>query len=738
MLPDSPFANLSTDPLAPPLPIDLPTEGRGSLAWWRKELEGAAEKVKNLKDTDWDKNILSYRAKTLTIRPDADTVVVPRDFPFVEQKIAQLFFQLPEVHLTARQTGLEDAVQIFQPVINYYLSEDEVNALSVMNECAFDALCPSGLMVSVIGFETFSEGQTTIATGAMQPAEGEEPSEEPGLGQSAPDLLPGQVLGTGAPLPEPPMVPVEEPVPNIVFQRYFWERLSPAQVRLPDGWSSSVYDKAPWIAYAFEEDEVVLKKQYKVPDSVKLKTSTKDDEDLKLRSERRDQSRSKVGKIKGCVIWYKASLFDPSISHPLRLRQLVICDGYDQPLVHRDSPYQKLSSGQLTGMIGFPIHMGALRYVSDTAFPDSECTISRASNEELNKGRTQMMQQRDRSIPMRYASLTKLGGEKGLEKIRKGIVQGLIPLTDFDPAKPPIGVVALSSFPRENFTFNDYLDRDLGQIWAMGANQLGQENEDQRTATEVAKIDQWATTRLDKERRMMLAYFIAGVRKLAALIQLFATDTEYIQILGGTDQQRLVAWNKDVIQGKYAFTIRPDSSIRIDQAQAQTRILKLYEQLGKDPNVRRTELLKEVCRQWNLDPAKVVVEQLPEKGPDPASLTMRLDPIALSVQNPNFPLYYAMLKEAGYKSLDQPDPAMGGMTPIQMAFELAKFQAAVMAQGAGAGMTPGQPPQFGAGGPTSPSTRDAEHPGSMPKMDHINKHVADETGELPGPGPSIQ
>src|SRR6185436_14713094 len=118
----------------------------------------------------WNRNLDAYRAQSLDKTPDYDTIVVPRDFENVEQKKSSLFFQIPDVHLTGKQPGLEDAVQIFQSVLNHYLSDDEVNALATMNEVIFDALCPSGLMCSKIGFETFEQGTTHIQTGEREVA----------------------------------------------------------------------------------------------------------------------------------------------------------------------------------------------------------------------------------------------------------------------------------------------------------------------------------------------------------------------------------------------------------------------------------------------------------------------------------------------------------------------------------------------------------------------------------------
>lgn len=785
--------------------LPLPEDGYNSFQQWKKRIEAAAELVKTHKDRDWDRNLQSYKARTLPLvssEGSEDRVVVPRDFSFVEQKGAQLFFQTPEVHLKAKLDQLADATIIFQRVLNHFLSEDEVDALAVMNEVGFDALCPSGIMVSKIGYEAFAPSEqvpldsggaypgpplgVAPGTGTLPPpvpsAEGMDggnvlpfsagaPGGMPGgpppetgavapMGQSAPGAmpppmeheqpsatggapLPGQILGLG-PTQPPPMAPPAPPmmVPNIVRERYFWERISPAAVLIPDTFSGSVYDKAPWLGYRMEECWPILKNRYHLTLDEPPKTKQQQDE-IRIKSDDTAlQPRASDEKVSYTEIWYRAAYFDPAISDPERFRVLVLLDGHNQPLVHKDSPYQTIDPrGKFVmGVKGNPIHIGALRYLSDSAFPPSEPTIGRVLNEELNKGRTQMVQQRDRNMPMRVVDLGRIGGNPGLMKLKANVNNGWIVLPSWDPNNPPFGRVDPTVYPRENFTFNEILDADMGELWAMGRNQRGQESDSSITATEISKIDEWATTRLDKERRQMLRYFVQGVRKLGALIQRFSTDTSFIEIVGPDQQKRMVPWNKQTIAGEFVYRINPDSSIRVDQSQQQQRVMKVYELLRKDPNVNANYLLEQIAEEWNMDPQQLINKQPPEKGPDPASVTIRLDPVALDVRNPNIPIYLAILREAGYKSLDQPDQSMGGLTPVQAALQYSAFQQAVVSHGMGGQLPPNGPPVIGGAPvpalePPVATPAQGEHEGMAPRTSPISKHSADQTGNRSGPPP---
>lgn len=721
-----PFTTKPSDPFAPSEPLLLPDEGRNSRTYWKKELDAAQERLDQV-SPDWDRNVLRYRAKSLSNDPKVDTVVVPRDFSYVEQKKAQVFFQVPEVHLTPLQDGLEGAVPVFQAVVNKYLGADDINALATMQEVTFDLLCPSALMCSVIGYENFTDGMTDVQTG-------EQPDPEhvmaPSLGQPDPTQLPGSVLGIGTPAPEPPMVPVMEQAPNIVHQRYFFTRLSPKATLIPASWSGSVYDRAPWLAYKAEDDWDVLKKRYKLSADMDIPRSRNvDDDKLKLPGEVRTATSGRVStdKVTYTVIWYRTAFMDTTEAHPEKFRELVLCEGMDEPLVHRNSPFQQVNeAGELMGLRGNPIRIGSVRYVSDTAYPPSECSIGGNTVEELNKSRTQMLTSRDRSRPMRLVDLARIGGEPGMAKLRKNIDQALIPIDHLDKDNPPVVAVGLASYPPDDFAFNTILDRDLDTVWAMGANQRGQQTNQRASATEITKIDQWAETRLDAERRGVLAYFLYCVRGIAELIQLFATEPEFIRIVGQDKVARLQQWDKHTIQGRYAFDCSPDSAIRIDQAQARTESLKMYELLRKDPNMNGVELLEWVCAEWNLDPKKFVVAQLPPKGPDPANVSFRFNAQDLDVRNPNFPLYISIMQQAGYK-IDQ--------TVIGACMHWAQYQA-----GIGVMASTGQPPSVPQPGPQLPGVmpmQPHEHAGTAPKSDHINAHRAAESSEPVGRPPMI-
>ena len=108
----------------------------------------------------------------------------------------------------------------------------------------------------------------------------------------------------------------------------------------------------------------------------------------------------------------------------------------------------------------------------------------------------------------------------------------------FTPEAASAGEIRSASFPRENFTFNDYVDADIRELWAIGANQQGLQSKSKQTATE-ASIQQSATqTRMKREQNMVARWFVSGASKLATLIQaarLFKRKESPEGVLGGND-----------------------------------------------------------------------------------------------------------------------------------------------------------------------------------------------------------
>jgi hypothetical protein len=711
----------------PVLPLRADDEF-GSFSFWKKEILASEQKRDNDYKPTWDRNVHSYLAKPLISAPDVDRIIVPKDFANLEQKKAQLFFQIPLLHCESEDPDLQDAVPLAQAILRFYLSRHRVDAMTTMNEVLFDALNCSAIMCSKIGYESVQDGTKPVQISQPSPNAGQPPPPAPALGGAPPQgptQPPGSVLGLSAP-PVPPTQPIMVDAPRIISERYFWERISQAKILIPENFVGSNFDLAPWLGFEFVEPWDLVKRKYKLSDEEVSRFSG--DDDHKIRSESMT-SRTNVSSVRGWELYYKAALYDPKAKNPDQVRLLVLLDGYDKPVRHRDCPYQKIDpeTGSIMGMKGYPVHVGAIRYVSDMAFSPSETTISRSLVDELGKFRTQMVQLRDRAVPQVGFDPMRIGGPQSEEKIRRGIYAGWIPIPGLDANNLPMAELAKAHANPDSYRANDYIDRDISEVWAFGPNQRGEEAVQSRTATELDLAQQASNTRQGKDRERVVDYFLKGSEKLWALIQMFATDEQYIKIIGQDGVARFDKWDKTKIAGEFVFEAKADSAMQPDENSERMMHLKVYELLAKDPNVNRVEILHKLAAAMDYDPSKLVVDQLPPKPPEPVKAGISFNGVDLDIGRPEFPIVLALLRQSGYQLPDE---------LIAQAQQHKQAQSAIMAM-SGIGdpsISAGLAPASSAGvGPTI--TTPQEHGGMAPRAERLNKHQDKNTGDRRGQKP---
>ena len=688
------MTNAPTTP-APDLKVPLPLNGRGSDSWWGDQVTQAKKRRKKELPL-WKANLDRYRG----VKPQLsgfnrrDVVGVNIEFSKTEAKKSQLFFQQPDVQLTPRQGQTAEAVALFREVLNFYLGPDEINAASLVDEILLDVLCPAGLGFTKIGFE-----EALIQK-----------------------QLPVQDA-TGQPQIDPvTQQPQTQTVPQRVYGRWYWERISPARALIPSGWTSQNWDRAPWLGF-----------EYDLVDPTKDAESTRSrsgiggeavsaDDTLSATNDREFLTRPGTG----IEIWYRASVYDPTVTDPRRYRRILM-ESQDRSknkvTVHEDSPYQILGeSGEyVEGMLGSPIHILELRPMSDSAYPPSDCTVSRLQVDELSKGRTQQMIQRDRNLPMRAADKDRIDANV-LDKLEKGETQSII-LTNGDPDQA-IKVIQQAAAPPENLAFNAQLTNDISELWALGPNQSGSSQARQTTATESANIAQGVDNRLVKERGRVELWYVRGVEKLSSLLQLFGDDDTFVPIIGDDGKAVMQAWNKQQSPGRFLFRVRPDSSVRTDASEDLDRMLRAYNLLAKDPHVNRVQLLTQIVSKFGFDPAKVLIQQLPPEPPERPKPTISLKGDDLS--NPTVQQFLTANYGITFPPPPAPAPLPAGLPP----------PGAPIAPGNAVPLPPAPVMSPGTVVPPALMRTNVPHGGAADRADMLDKHEGDRSAHRPGPRPS--
>lgn len=644
---------------------------------WRRRIQAALEGTKPRIDQG-KTNVARYRNQYLNTTPTDDTILVPTDFYYVEQKKSQLFHRLPEVFLKPEQPGLEDGTVVFQAALNKKLGPAGVNILPTIHGVIFDIICAVGYGAVKIGCTPILDKQQP--TVPMQ-------------------IAPGQV----------------EQVPNILTKQYFISQVAAGDLIVPSDFKGTDFDLAPFLGHRFKED---------LPDDATGGSDVTDERRLTPLSD-----SAKAGSRKqrtGYEVTYYASQFDQDMAHPDVLRTFTIYEDEQrqQSVVAKLSPYQRFDGRTVTGMIGHCVAPVVIRSVSDTWMPESDCTMARAIADELSKGRTQLMQFKNRSLPQVGYDSSRV--EKStLEKIERNEVGAFIGFMGGDASAT--WPITKGDMKRESFVFNDYQQRDLDRIFGIGQNQQSVTEQGSKTATELQLIQGASQSRLQSEQARMIDWFTTRVvPKFAAVLQLFADQQEYVALVGQdaerlrqlTPEQKqaiqqnpqaqvLIPWTKADIWGRYTFTVKMDSQLSTDTAVYREQLLKAYNFLANEPTVNRQALTQEVLKAFHFDPAKFTV-QPPPKQPEPPSLSMSVKGEDCSPLSPQSPIILDALAKLGVPI----DP-----NAVQAAMQLAGIIQQMQMQ-------------------QQQMQQQAEdrHGGATTEAAKINKHPTEATGGMQGSG----
>lgn len=663
-------------------------------AWWKRvDLAIAARKQR---ETRWAELLKAY------LPPVGGSEDLNSNIHFrnTEQKKATIFYRSPELILTPLEPlqdqiqgpdgqvhTAEDVTAIKQAVLNKLLGRDGVDLKRLADEILFEILQVSGHCMTEIAYEAdFVEVEEQVQTGT-----------EP---------MVGSVLG----LQETPTYETQK-VPVPIHEEWTWRKISSKKGLIPHDWYSTRYDQAPFLGYQGVMPLSQAIREKLVPPDFSP-NATKDEHVFKP-SEGMTDANPSAELVEFVKIWYRPAYYDTGIAHRQMVRRLVLIKGLEQPAKHVKSPYQTLdpNTGRLTAdsMIGFPTHIFTLRDVSDSAYVPSDAAMTDPLVRQENIWASQDIKARDANIP-KFLFDERL--KTALEKLAQG---------DFgdgagvDQATMSAGIEKLiAQLPKLEKAMSDAqgraaISRMIDQTLALGPNNAGSVTDTVRSAQEISNAQSTANTRQKAEQDRFMSDILCGVRKFDALVQRFATETDYVSWVGQDGTRRLAAWNQTLIAGRYAYDAKPDSQLNIDEAQKRATDIQFTNLLANAPEANRVELLRALARDFGRDPAKLV-QQPPPKQPEQPTLNLAVKPEDFIL--PQAPAAAEFMRLAGQPMSPQAIQACGVFGQLW-----AQMQAEAQAAAA--------PPEDQHGGALDGS---GEH-------QPISKHAGDLTGAAPGRGP---
>lgn len=591
---------------------------------------------------NWAVSIDYRRGKPFTSQTDEDQISVNLDWSMVKNKQAALFSQIPQIrleHTTYSDPSKNPWVSAYQYSLNDKLIEAGIEA--TMDEVLPDCINAAGIGVAIVSYEAITEDREVSAT---TPTEGEPEGDDQEPTSTA---------------PQAPM----ETVPYPIDQRYLIQRISPSDFLWPINISVSNFDNAPWIGRSGRIPWAEAAQKWNLDEAEKDKILG-DDKPL-MDKLTQDIEREKVlnDEMVGFdELFYKKFQFDTDTQPYSAIHHLVFVNHKDDPVVDEPWKGQKAGpDGSIVGAQRFPIRVLTLAYVTDESIPPSDSAIGRPQVNEINRGRTQMIQQRQRSLPVRTADVNRLDPAI-MQSLMRGVWQSFIPVQG-DGARI-INEVSRSNMPQENFLFDkiakaDYLEQmSLGNI-GREINASDKNDPDQNTTSFNSQIGR---------ERAKVASFVAGIAEvLGGLMALYEDPTSLGE---GFDPS---------ISKKLKCSILVDSTVLLDASQKLMRLNQFINTYAKSGWINIEPVLKEIATLTGLDPSTVVKAPSPKPPVEP-NISLRLT----GVEDMLNPLALAFMIKSG----QAPPPEM-----IEQAKQL--IQQAVTPP-------PGQQPQVGPDGQPLP------------------------------------
>ncbi len=602
---------------------------------WKARIQ-ACKNLKRKLIPSWSTNIDYRRGKPYSTSSDEDRISVPSDWIYTKAKQASLFSQVPQIRVNhPPQTAVGDTAWIhaFEQRLNDTLVTAGIE--SAMEECLPDCINAAGIGAVLVSHEVLTEDV-----------------EIPGTDLSVfPPEVAAEIEASGF-LPDGTPFEPSTTVPRVCDRRYLIERISPADLLWPVNFTSSDWDKAPWLGRTNRVNWAEAQQMFKLTDEEKNAACG----DMRQPHERLNNDteidrRSNDEVVQFDEIFYWDHKYDSNVKSYNTICRLVFVPGREEPVVNETWSGQKADGPAVVGALKFPIRVLTLTYITDDTIPPSDSAIARPQVDELNKSRTQMMMQRAFSYPVRWFNSDRVDVVVA-QALMRGTWQHMIPVQGNGDGV--IGEVSRSSFPQENYTFDNVIKSDQTEAWSIGPNQSGTFASGRQSASESKIVQTNYSTRISKERARVTKFVCSIAEVLGGLLCLFEDPASFGQ---GFDP---------MISRALVYSILIDSTVIQDTNERREVIKEFVNFTAKSGYLDIEPVLKEYATLCGVDPAVIRAPQ--PKSPDPLTTSFRLS----GTEDLLNPIVLAMLLQSG----QGPKPEMIEQAK-QMIASVAQFLMAV-------------------------------------------------------------
>lgn len=627
MLPDTAASTTPAPPVASSAPTVVPAAVPKTLPdandplsdkAWRTRISTCKRKRRDLVQGEWARNVDFYRGKPFDVETDEDRVYVNSDWPLVRRKVAQLASQLPEVRLHTDNQTAKPAGFPYAKAINWRMRKAGIG--DSMREATIDVVNAAGIGAVLCGYRALTE-QVPVPTQNPQTAD--------------PTFLAAVNAGQAQ---MPQMMAT-----RITSRQFYGLRLSPSDLIWDLSFTGSDWDKSPYLGHSGRCTWAEGKRDFRLKDEERAtlaKSTALRAEDTLRNTSTAEDKHGETEMVEFDEVFYWRARFDPDCKYFDEIWRIVFVVGKTDPAIHEQWKGQRFNGadGTYQGVCKLPIRILTLDYVSDDPIPPSDTAAARPQVNEQIRSRSQMILQRDRSLPVRAFNVNRFDPEVSAN-MQRGTIQGWLPVKG-DP-EGAIREVTRSTFPPEDFTFDRIIKADLQESWQLGANQLGNFASGERSASEANIVQQNAATTMGFNRSRVEAFVVGIAEVFAGLMSLY----DDFPMLTPEEKQRLQAWPRQQLNQEFVFSVLPDSTVLLDANQRLDRIAKFVNLTAKSGRVNVDPLIEEMAELSGIDPARIAMPPAGPKPPEPPNISysfkgddmMNVAVIAMLMQEGKFP-----------------------------------------------------------------------------------------------------
>lgn len=593
------------NPNAAPATTD-PSAPTDANARWRSEIARSRQLRRKLV-ADWSINVDYRRGKQFDTDSDEDRIAITTDWSATKAKTAMLFSQVPEVRLTPKNKAYAGGVPVFAKKVNEALLKARVGV--ALDEVLPDCINAAGIGAAMVSYEARMQSAQIPAV----PAE-----------------VAAKLHAAGQEIPM-------RTVQRAASTRVNIARISPGDLLAPVSFTGSDFDDAPWVGRSGRLPWAEAKSALRLADTDKDNVAGADDRsylDQLTKSDDRERFRgSDIVSFEEIFYWrYR---YHPEEMSYEAIQRIVFVHGKDEPVIDEPWNGQRPSRDGKTmlGSCRMPIRVLTLTYVTDEAIPPSDSAMGRPQVDEMIRSRSQMIKQRENSLPIRWFDTNRVG--LGVQNsLMRGTYQGMIPMNG--RGDNAIGEVARANYPSEDFEFNRIAKADLQEVWAMGPEQMSAAGGPaSRSATESNIRQQNYQTRVGYERARVARFFVSIAEVVAGLIALYGVFTP-------EEAQALGSWDRASLSNYYVYDIRADSTVLLDAQQRIDRLMSFLNMTVKSGYIDPEPIIREIADLSGLNPDEVVHKPSGEQ-PKPMNISFRASGVADLLN----PLVVALMVKAG-------------------------------------------------------------------------------------------